>query len=69
MASARRKVRRPRPSRATLSVSRDEFDWLKAQLQEAMAAIERLQHDDRLHVERFAASKRPSSDWRSMFRD
>ena len=56
MASTRRKI--GRPLGATLPVSRDEFDRLKAQLQETMAAVERLQQDDRLHVQRIHAVQR-----------
>jgi hypothetical protein len=47
-----RKVGRPRPVRATLPVSRDEFDHLTAQFREVIATVERLQQDYQIQVRR-----------------
>jgi hypothetical protein len=52
MPSGPRKIGRPRPARATLPVSRDEFDRLNAQLQKTIAAVERLRQDYGVQVQR-----------------
>jgi hypothetical protein len=47
-----RKIRRPRRARATVPVSRREFEELVVQVQQTIAAVERLQHDYLIQVRR-----------------
>ena len=49
-----KKIGRPRPVRATPHVSREEFLRLHERLEETMAAVERLQHDYGVQVQRTA---------------
>ena len=52
MALDSRKIGRPRPVRATVPVSRREFDDLVVQVQQTIAAVERLQQDYLIQVRR-----------------
>jgi cell division protein FtsB len=49
-----KKIGRPRPVRATLRVSREDFDRLHERLEDTMAAVERLQQDYAIQVQRTA---------------
>ena len=54
IATPAKKIGRPRPVGATPHVSREEFLRLRERLEETIAAVERLQHDYGIQVQRTA---------------
>ena len=54
LAMPSKKIGRPRPVGATPHVSREEFLRLHERLEETIAAVERLQHDYGIQVQRTA---------------
>jgi hypothetical protein len=54
LAMPSKKIGRPRPVGTTPHVSREEFLWLHERVEETIAAIERLQHDYGIQVQRTA---------------
>jgi hypothetical protein len=54
LAMPAKKIGRPRPVNATPQVSREEFRQLHERLGETIAAVERLQHDYAIQVQRTA---------------
>ena len=49
-----KKIERPRPVRATLRISREDFDRLHERLEETIASVKRLQQDYGIQVQRTA---------------
>jgi hypothetical protein len=63
-----KKIGQPRPIPDTPGITREDFDRLRERLEATIAAVERLQHDYGIQVQRTAELQSAIDRWCSTFR-